>query len=192
MTGLEEPSAWVDAAPERPLPFWPSIRADLAACRAASGRGAFGVILGDPGFHATLLYRVAHRLHRTLRPIGPLGAALIFWLTRHLYGCSLASTARLHGGLVLPHPLGIVIGPGATIGPGSHVYQNVTLGGAPGVSGLPRVGAEARIHAGAVLIGPITVGDRVLIGALAVVDRDVPPDTAVRCPPADFDPMPER
>jgi serine O-acetyltransferase len=192
MTGLEEAPRWVDAAPDRPLPFWRSLRDDLDAYRVALSCGRARVILAESGFHAGLLYRLAHRLHHTLRPLGPLFSASCTWLLRHLYGCMIAPTARLHGGLFLPNPLGIVLGPSASIGPGSHVYQHVTLGGAPEQIGLPRVGSDARIYASAVLIGPITLGDRVLIGALAVVDRDVPSDTAVRCPPADFDPLPER
>jgi serine O-acetyltransferase len=192
MTRVEDAPSWVDAALDQPLPFWRSLRADLAAYRVALSCGRARVILTESGFHAGLLHRLAHRLHHSLRPLGPVFSAAITWLLRHLYGCMIAPTARLHGGLFLPYPLGIVLGPAATIGPGSHVYQNVTLGGAPGQVGIPHIGSNARIYAGAVLIGPITLGDRVLIGALAVVDRDVPSDTAVRCPPADFDPLPER
>jgi serine O-acetyltransferase len=186
MTRLIDAPGWVDADPDRPLPFWSTLRDDLNAYRASLSCGNARVILAESGFYAGLLYRLSHRLHHCLRPLGPLFSLAFTWLLRHHYGCMLAPTARLHGGLFLPYPLGIVIGPGATIGPGSHLYQNVTLGGAPDQIGLPHVGSDARIYASAVLIGPITLGDRVLIGALAVVDRDVPSDTAVRCPPADL------
>ncbi len=120
-----------------------------------------------------------------------MAAGLIGWTLRHTYGCTIAASARLYGGLTLPHPQNLVIGPGSVIGPYSWVFQNVTLGGVPGRAGLPRIGRDARIYPGAVLVGPIRVGDNVMIGANAVVDADVPAYHAVRCHPPDFDPMPD-
>jgi serine acetyltransferase len=58
--------------------------------------------------------------------------------------------------------------------------------------GMPRVGADARIYSGAVIAGPIAVGDNVMIGANAVVTRDIPPRTLVRPAPVDLVPLPER
>ena len=94
------------------------------------------------------------------------------------------------GGLIFPHPQGIVIGGGTVVGPRAWIYQNATIGGAPGKPGLPHVGADARIYAGAVLTGPILVGDNVLIGANAVVHRDVPSRTAVRSAAVESGPLP--
>ncbi len=78
------------------------------------------------------------------------------------------------------------------VGPRGWVFQNVTLGGAPGKVGMPRVGADARIYAGAVLTGPITLGDEVVVGANAAVHRDVPARTLVRCPSPEIRPLPAR
>jgi serine O-acetyltransferase len=139
-----------------------------------------------------VLHRLAHTLTHRAGIVGRAAAGLLFWAIRHGYGCSIASTARLHGGVVLPHPQGIVIGPGAVVGPGAWIFQNVTIGGAPGKVGLPRVGADARIYCGAVLTGPIAVGDNVMVGANAVVARDVPGRTLVRCAAAEVLPLPEQ
>jgi serine O-acetyltransferase len=138
------------------------------------------VALTSAGFRATLLYRLGHTARGRGGAIGRIVAAFLYWIGRHWYGCSLASTARLHGGLVLPHPQGIVIGGDAVVGPGAWVFQNVTIGGAPERAGMPRIGADARIYAGAVVTGPVRVGDEVVIGANAVVSRDVPSRSAVR------------
>jgi serine O-acetyltransferase len=97
--------------------------------------------------------------------------------------------ARLGGGLILPHPLGIVIGPGVEVGPRAWIFQHATLGGSPGRDGMPRVGPDARIWPGAVLAGPIEVGANVVIGANAVVTVDVPDRTLVRVPPPSFSPL---
>jgi serine O-acetyltransferase len=57
---------------------------------------------------------------------------------------------------------------------------------------MPRVGADARIFAGAVLTGPVTLGDNVVVGANAVVARDVPARTLVRSAPVELGPLPEQ
>jgi serine O-acetyltransferase len=192
---------WVDPDPARPVPFWSSLRADVIAhipipMRNRSRVGWAGmtawVALGSAGFHAVLLYRVAHAMRFHLGPVGRVAAACIFWAIRHAYGCSIAPTARLHGGLILPHPQGIVIGAGAVVGPRAWIYQNVTLGGTPGKEGLPKVGADARLYAGAVLAGPIVVGDNVVVGANAVVVDDVPARHLVRCAAAEVVPLPPK
>jgi serine O-acetyltransferase len=180
------------------LPFLASIRADMAAHlppelrggpRSARVRRALAIVLGSTGFHVALLYRSAHALRPRFGLAGRVASMLVSWLIRHAYGCSIAPTARLEGGLILPHPLGIVIGPGVEVGPRAWIFQNVTLGGSPGREGMPRVGPDARIWPGAVLAGPIQVGANVVIGANAVVTVDVPDHTLVRIPPPSFSPL---
>jgi serine O-acetyltransferase len=198
-TRAVEPAAWVDPAPHRPVPFWANVRQDVIAHipPAKRGRSRWGwalattaVVLRSSGFHATINYRMAHTFYHRGGVAGRVLAGLLFWWNRHFYVCSLAPTARVHGGLILSHPQGIVVGPGAAIGPRAWIFQNATVGGAPGLDGLPQIGTDVRIYAGAVLAGPITIGDNVMIGANAVVYRDVPPRSVVRCPPAEVSPLP--
>lgn len=195
-----EPSEWSDPDPARSLPFWNALRLDVLAHVPPEQRGrsrwawawtSLAVAARSSGLHVTALYRAGHAVRPRFGPAGRLAAGALFWWTRHAYSCSIAPTARLHGGLILPHPQGIVIGGGAVVGPRAWIYQNVTIGGAPGKAGLPRVGADARIYAGAVLTGPITLGDNVLIGANAVVHRDVPSRTAVRSAAVESGPLPD-
>ena len=105
---------------------------------------------------------------------------------------AIAPGAVISGGVILPHPQGIVVGHGAVIGARTWIFQNVTIGGAPGKAGSPRVGADVRIFAGAVIAGPISVGNNVIIGANVVVARDVHDRSLVR--PADpiVVPLPDR
>jgi serine acetyltransferase len=184
---------------DRPLPFWACVLDDLIAHIPPDQRQrspwswvlvTVRIMARSSGFHATLCYRVAHSLHHRVGVLGRALSGVLFWCNRHLYGCSIAPTARLHGGLVLPHPQGIVVGRDVVMGPRAWIFQNATLGGAPGVEGMPKVGADARIFAGAVLAGPIRVGDHVLVGANAVIYRDVSSYAAVRCPPSEFSPLP--
>jgi serine O-acetyltransferase len=145
--------------------------------------------LGSTGFHVTCLYRSGHALRSRFGLAGRVASSLVSWTIRHAYGCSIAPTARLEGGLILPHPIGIVIGPGVEVGPRAWIFQNVTLGGSPGREGMPKVGPDARIWPGAVLAGPIKVGANVVIGANAIVTVDVPDHTIVRTPSPSFSPL---
>ncbi len=99
-------------------------------------------------------------------------------------GCDIPLNARLGGGLLLPHPNGIVIHPGAVVGPNCLIFQQVTLGTGGPMTGLPRVGGHVDIGAGAKLLGGVVIGDHARIGANAVVTRDVPPCAAVTGIPA--------
>jgi serine O-acetyltransferase len=197
----DQPPDWVDPAPDRPVPFRESIELDFLVHFPPELRGGSTAVriwrrslvaVRSSGFHVTFLHRVAHQCHHRLGFPGKALAAVIFWTLRHAYGCSIASTARLHGGIVLPHPQNIVIGAGAVVGPCAYIFQNVTIGGVPGRVGMPRIGRDARIYAGAVVVGPIAVGDNVMIGANAVVVGDVASRQLVRCPAAEVTPLPER
>jgi serine O-acetyltransferase len=88
--------------------------------------------------------------------------------------------SRFWGQVMFPHPIGIVIGDGAVIGRNVRIYQNVTLGLTEnGVGGYPTIEDDVAIYAGAVIIGGITVGASSVIGANAIVSRDVPAGSVV-------------
>jgi serine O-acetyltransferase len=195
------PPAWVEPAPERPVPFWESVALDFVVHFPPELRGGPAVVriwrrvvvaVRSSGFHVAFLHRVGHQCSHRLGIPGRAVAALVFWVLRHAYSCSIAGTARIYGGLILPHPQNIVIGAGSVVGPCSYIFQNVTIGGVPGRAGMPRIGRDSRIYAGAVVVGPIVVGDNVMIGANAVVVGDVASRQLVRCPAAEVTPLPER
>lgn len=102
-----------------------------------------------------------------------------FWSV--VSGADIPINSKIGGGLLIPHPNGIVIHPGAEIGPNCLLFQQVTIGDAHGA--VPRLGGHVDVGAGARLIGPITIGDHARIGANAVVTIDVPAGaTAVGVP----------
>jgi serine O-acetyltransferase len=178
-----------DSSP--PIRFWAALRDDLLAHepvpersrpRAARAVGMAMTVVRSPGFHMTLLHRLAYASRLSGGMPGRALAAFLFWWVRHAYGCSIATTARIGGGLILPHPQGIVVGAGVEVGPRAWIFQNVTIGGSPSRPGLPTVGADARIYAGAVLSGPIRLGDDVVVGANAVVFRDLASGSIARAP----------
>ena len=102
-----------------------------------------------------------------------------FWSV--ITGADIPLKCRIAGGLLLPHPNGIVIHPDVEIGANCLIFQQVTLGF--GHEGVPRIGVNVDIGAGAKVLGPVTIGDGARIGANAVVLTDIRPGrTAVGIP----------
>ena len=126
------------------------------------------------GFQAVLLYRLSHLL-------GEAGWIRWAWLVARLNllltGADIEVSARIGPGLLVPHPSGIVIGRGTRIGSGATIYQGVTCGirgWDPGpASGYPRIGNDVVLCARASVLGGIRIGDRAVVGAHALVTRDL-------------------
>lgn len=93
-----------------------------------------------------------------------------FWSA--VTGADIPINCRIGGGLLLPHPNGIVIHAEAVIGPNCLLMQQVTLGVV--VTGAPRLGGHVDIGAGAKVLGAVNLGDHACVGANAVVLIDVP------------------
>lgn len=103
-----------------------------------------------------------------------------FWSA--VCGIDIPLRTQIGGGLLLPHPNGIVIHPDAKIGVNCLIFQQVTIGVGP-KEGIPTIGGHVDIGAGAKLLGGITVGDHAKIGANSVVLCNVPAGaTAVGIP----------
>ena len=86
--------------------------------------------------------------------------------------------ARIGPGLCLIHPTNVMIGKGVEIGPNCLIFHDVTLGTGL-LPGTPKVGANVDIYVGARILGGVSIGDRVMIGANCVVSRDVASDMVV-------------
>ncbi len=103
-----------------------------------------------------------------------------FWSA--VTGADIPLGSQIGGGLLLPHPQGVVIHPEVDIGPNCLIFQQVTIGASS--HGIPRIGGHVDIGAGAKIIGPIQVGDHARIGVNAVVIHDIPPGATVVAPVA--------
>lgn len=88
---------------------------------------------------------------------------------------------QIGGGVRFQHPWNSVLN-ASHIGNNFIVYHNVTLGLKDGQK--PYIGNNVVINAGAICIGGIIIGDNSIIGAGAVVTKNVPENTVVAGNPA--------
>ena len=103
-----------------------------------------------------------------------------FWSV--ITGADIPINTKIGGGLLIPHPNGIVIHADAVIGVNCLIFQQATIGSKDD-SLPPSIGGHVDIGAGAKLIGNISIGNGAKIGANAVVLIDVPEGkTAVGIP----------
>lgn len=73
------------------------------------------------------------------------------------------------------------------IGSNFTVYQDVTVGYSGG--GIPVIGNNVTIYANSVVVGNITIGDNVVIGACTFVNKDIPSNSLAVGVPAVIKPL---
>lgn len=150
--------------------------------RDPAARNKLEIFLLYPGVHALLWHRAAHWLYLRHRYF------LARWISQHARnktGIEIHPGATIGRRLVIDHGCGIVIGETAEIGDDCLLYQGVTLGGTGKDQGKrhPTLGNNVMVGSGARILGPFKVGDNARIAAGAVVLREVPPgSTAVGVP----------
>jgi serine O-acetyltransferase len=151
--------------------------------RDPAARGALEVLLCYSGLHAVLAHRFSHRLWTwKLRLLARWFAQVMRWFT----GIEIHPGAVIGQGLFIDHGMGTVIGETTEIGDNCTLFHGVTLGGTGKETGKrhPTLKDSVLIGAHAQLLGPITIGEGAMVGAGAVVTRDVPDYTTVVGVPA--------
>jgi serine O-acetyltransferase len=102
------------------------------------------------------------------------------WIYQH-YGLEIVIGAEIGPGLYIAHPVGTVVAP-KRMGRNCSIIASVTIG-MRNEWAFPTIGNDVFIGAGARVLGGISIGDGAVIGANAVVIRDVPSGaTAVGIP----------
>jgi serine O-acetyltransferase len=137
-------------------------------------------ILLSPRFAPVLLFRLgAWCSGHHLRPIGKIFSLVNFVV----FGIEIGLNCEIGPGLYFPHTSGTVLG-AKRIGCNAVIYHNVTVGAK--VPDLrydadlrPEIGNDVMLGAGAKVLGPITLGDGVVVGANSVVLHSMPPGCLV-------------
>lgn len=161
------------------------IKQDLQAIfdRDPAATSTLEVVLTYAGFHALLAYRFSHWLKSHDVPILP---RVVSQLARWMTGVEIHPSAKIGTGFFIDHGMGVVIGETAEIGDYVTLFQGVTLGGTGKERGKrhPTLGNHVVVGAGAKILGGITIGDNVKIGANSVVLKNVAPNSTVIGVPA--------
>lgn len=138
-----------------------------------------------PSVSLLLSFRSYQKWHSKPGPINALLCFIAKWRFRLwsvICGADIGLGASIGGGLLLPHPNGVVIHSDAIIGNNCMIMQQVTIGQLA-AAGAPKIGNAVYIGAGAKVLGAICIGDQAAIGANSVVLIDVPSScTAVGVP----------
>ena len=143
-----------------------------------AAKNIFEVLFCYPGLHALIAHRFAHRLYKWHIVLIP---RIISYITRIITGIEIHPGARIGRRCFIDHGEGIVIGETTIVGDDVLIYQQVTLGGTGKESGKrhPTIGNNVILGAGAKVLGNITIGDFVRVGAGSVVIEDVPENSTV-------------
>ena len=151
------------------------IKADFSIIkeRDPAARGFLEIVFCYPGFQALVVHRISHKLWNLKLPLVP---RLLSQITRFLTGVEIHPGAKIGKAVFIDHGMGVVIGETSEIGNRCLLYQGVTLGGTGKENGKrhPTLEDNVVVGSGAQILGPITVGKNSLIGANAVVTKNVP------------------
>ena len=159
------------------------IRADMYRYNRQTGfLCLFKCARENPGFKFTCWLRIC--IYLVNRPIFKYffyyWAKMVFDHYKYKFGIDMPISQKIGKGLYVGHFGGIVVGKDVTIGKNCNLSHGVTIGqvnrGRKKVS--PIIGDNVYIGVGAKVLGKITIGNNVAIGANCVVIKDIP-DKAV-------------
>ena len=145
----------------------------------------FDKLLFYPYIQAIFFYRLCHNLFLKKVELLPDVLAVV---SRHMSGMEIYYSAEIGPGLKVVHGLGTVIGARSKIGSNFTIYQGVTIGSKGGKQAKERpvIGDYVIVSTGAQVLGLITVGNKVIVGANSVLLKSVPSNCVVAGIPAEI------
>lgn len=119
------------------------------------------------------LYRIGNFCSKKNIPLIPFISKL---LIRLVFNCSVDPRTEIGKGTFFAYGgIATVVHKNACIGANVTISQCVTIGGRSGFKALPIIEDDVYIGAGAIILGEVTIGKGAIIGAGAVVLKNVPP-----------------
>ncbi|MBP8267365.1 MAG: serine O-acetyltransferase, partial [Zoogloea sp.] len=150
--------------------LWATLKEDLACVfqRDPAARSTLEVLTTYPGVHAILTHRLSHRLWQSGWRFM---ARFLSFLGRTLTNVDIHPGATIGRRFFIDHGAGVVIGETAEVGDDVTLYHGVTLGGTSWNKGKrhPTLVDGVVVGAGSKILGPISIGERVRVGANSVV-----------------------
>lgn len=141
------------------------------------------IILLTQGIWAIFIYRLGVSLQKKKSILHKFLMVFVTFLQKIIEittGISIGFSCRIGQGLYIGHFGGIFIHKDVSMGEFCNISQGVVigLGGRGDKMGVPTIGDRVYIGPHVVILGKITIGNNVAIGANAVVTKDLP-DNAV-------------
>lgn len=127
-------------------------------------------------------YKFSNWLYRHRVPMLP---KFIWKLNYLLFNCSVPASCTIGSGTKFGYGgMAVILHARTKIGKNCIIGSCVTIGGKSGWYEVPVIGDNVEIHSGAKIIGPVRIGNNVIIGANAVVTKDIPDNCVVAGIPA--------
>lgn len=146
----------------------PVIKADLHANR----RNPKGAVI-------VVLFRLAHcclNAPMVLKPFAIAFVAFYKLLTEYILGTEIHWRVKAGPGLAVYHGYGLVVHSDAKLGSNVCLRHGVTIGAKSSTRiEAPELGNDVDVGSSAIIIGAVKIGSGAIIGAGAVVTKDVPP-----------------
>lgn len=186
-----DPSETVESVLDRLPEIRDLLKKDIEAAYKGdpAAKTCMEIIRSYPGFLAVLVQRVAHALYEEGDPEY---ARELTEYAKTQTGIDIHPGAEIGDYFFVDHGTGVVIGETTTVGEWVRIYQDVTLGALhfeeaddeenalkKGYKRHPDIGDHVVIGAGTKVLGPISIGNHVSIGANSWVTEDVPDHTSV-------------
>lgn len=171
------------------------IKSDVYRYRLENGleKSILQIYLANPGLWVLNVYRMRRFAHIDCRlPVLKNMLAILSDIIAHLLKfmtcIELPYSAEIGRACFFPHIGNIIISYKAIVGDNCTITQGVTIGqgGRGHLVGFPIIGDQVYIGPGAVILGPVTIGNNVAIGANSVVVKDIPDSAVVGGVPARF------
>ncbi|MCW2749090.1 MAG: acetyltransferase [Aeromicrobium sp.] len=167
------------------------VRSNVDHTRRA-GLGYWARVLGKlafaPAVQVVVIFRLSSALYqyRITRPL----AYMLRGFTIVWGGTEIHPSASIGPGFCLVHSQKILIGADVRIGSNARISHGVSIGGDTGRGtgavpvGSPILGDDVTMSLDSIILGSVTVGDGAVVGAQALVVRDVPAHAIVVGSPA--------
>lgn len=160
---------------------------DVKRWKPSSLKSVF-YLLFEQGIWGVVIYRLGRMLFLIEIPIVKIIFRFIAFLMHKFaeifLGISIKPGTSIGPGLYVGHTGSVIIHPQARIGKNLSIGTGVIIGEkGVGYGGIPIIGNDVYVGVGAKILGQVQIGDKVKIGANAVVLQDLPEGaTAVGVP----------
>lgn len=158
-----------------------ALRGDAIRADVQRNKEQFDLHLPDAMAFLCLIHHNRYFRTRFYYRIGPVWSTLIGWWRPGDRYFRISYTTKIGKGMWIAHPFATIIN-AESIGDNFSCIQCTTIGAKE--NGRPTIGDNVSLGANVTIIGPVHIGNNVVVGAGSVVVKDVPDHAVVAGNPA--------